>query len=55
MRKKKYLIFIIVISVILVSISLSMIFLIFHNRGDTHKNIANLDFISDLKLDKAEI
>ena len=40
MRKKKYLIFIIVISVILVSISLSMIFLIFHNRGDTHKNIS---------------
>ena len=55
MRKKKYLIFIIVIGVILVFISLSMIFLIFHNRRDTHGSIINPDFISDLKLDKAEI
>lgn len=52
MRKKKYLIFIIGIGVILGSISL---FLIFHNRRDSHGNIINPDFISDLKLDKAEI
>ena len=55
MRKKNYLIFIIVIGVILVFISLSMIFLIFHNRRDTHGSIINPDFISDLKLNKVKI